>query len=190
MPDLYLGGSYAAENITNHNPNNINFVLTCMDKNLPSETLRQYRLQGIGHLFIKKRDERDVNLLEIFGESTAALEEKLQAGCTVLVHCAMGISRSYFLCDLQRREVMQRWALKRSDAKQMVKSKRNVANPNSAFYTQLKVWGNCDYDIRSGISINGVKPFKEKYSVGSPARADNYSDSDIHEQANERPSCG
>lgn len=47
----------------------------------------------------------------------------------------------------------------------MVKSKRNVANPNSGFYTQLKVWGNCKYDIRSPISINGARPFKDEYQV-------------------------
>ncbi|KAL8875209.1 MAG: hypothetical protein Q9198_006396, partial [Flavoplaca austrocitrina] len=172
--------SYAAENIANHNPNNINFVLTCMDKNLPRRTLQQYRQQGIVQLFMNKRDKRDENLLEVFGELTTALEEQLQAECRVLVHCAMGISRSVSIvcafrkspCSLfqsvfvtsNHGEVMQRWGLKRSDAKQMVKSKRNVANPNSAFYTQLKVWGNCDYNIRSVISINGVKPFKEAYA--------------------------
>ncbi|KAL8977785.1 MAG: hypothetical protein Q9205_006486 [Flavoplaca limonia] len=133
-----------------------------MDKNLPRQTLQQYRQQGIGQLFMNKRDKRDENLLEVFGELTTALEEKLQAGCRVLVHCAMGISRSVtIVCAF----VMQRWGLKRSDAKQMVKSKRNVANPNSAFYNQLKVWGNCDYNIRSAISINGVKLFKEAYAL-------------------------
>ncbi|KAL8833676.1 MAG: hypothetical protein Q9176_007877 [Flavoplaca citrina] len=187
MPNLFLGGSYAAENIANHNPNNINFVLTCMDKNLPRQTLQQYRQQGIGQLFMNKRDKRDENLLEVFGELTTALEEKLQAGCRVLVHCAMGISRSVtIVCAF----VMQRWGLKRSDAKQMVKSKRNVANPNSAFYTQLKVWGNCDYNIRSAISINGVKPFKEAYAVCSPTRTGNDPVTDIHEQANEGRSYG
>lgn len=63
---------------------------------------------------------------------------------------------------------MQRFALPRSDAKQLVKSKRNVANPNSAFYTQLRIWGQCHYDLRAAISINGVKPFKQPYQVYSP----------------------
>ena len=66
------------------------------------------------------------------------------------------------------RTVMQRFALPRSDAKQLVKSKRNVANPNSAFYTQLRIWGQCHYDLRAAISINGVKPFKQPYQVYSP----------------------
>ena len=86
--------SYAAENLGSHNPNNINFVLTIMNKDLPPETLDQYRAKGIEHLFKSKRDERDENLLECFGELCAAIEDKLQSGKTVLVHCAMGISRS------------------------------------------------------------------------------------------------
>ena len=62
---------------------------------------------------------------------------------------------------------MQRYGLRRSEAKQLVKSHRNVANPNPGFYTQLKVWGNCKYDIRSPILINGARPFKDAYQVRS-----------------------
>ena len=63
---------------------------------------------------------------------------------------------------------MSRWGLKRSEAKQMIKGKRGVANPNSGFYTQLKIWGQCNYDIRSPIVVNGVKPFKDEYQVSLP----------------------
>ena len=62
-------------------------------------------------------------------------------------------------------EVMQRWGLSRSDAKLMVRNIRNVANPNHSFYTQLKVWEKCKYNIQASISIDGVKPFKLEYQV-------------------------
>ena len=62
-------------------------------------------------------------------------------------------------------KVMQRHGLTRSDAKKMVRSKRNVANPNSGFYTQLRIWEECKYDIKAPISINGVKPYKKEYQV-------------------------
>lgn len=65
---------------------------------------------------------------------------------------------------------MQRWGLNRSDAKQMVRNKRNVANPNHSFYTQLKVWEQCKYNLQSPISVDGVKPYKLEYQVcGFPA---------------------
>ena len=47
----------------------------------------------------------------------------------------------------------------------MVRNKRNVANPNSSFYTQLKVWEQCRYNIQASISIDGVKPYKLEYQV-------------------------
>ena len=91
----------------------------------------------------------------------------------------MGISRSAtVVCAFRRSrasiplvgqslilQVMQRWGLSRSDAKLMVRNIRNVANPNSSFYTQLKVWEKCKYNIQASISINGVKPFKLEYQV-------------------------
>ena len=58
---------------------------------------------------------------------------------------------------------MQRYGISRSEAKRLVRAKRNVANPNSGFYEQLKVWEKCKYDIRTIWSINGVKQFKLEY---------------------------
>lgn len=59
--------------------------------------------------------------------------------------------------------VMQRYGIKRSEAKRLVREKRNVANPNSGFYHQLKVWEACKYDIRTFWYIDGVKQFKLEY---------------------------
>lgn len=94
VPNLFLGGSYAAENMTLLSSKNITFVLTIMGQDISAEVLQQYQDRGIEHRFMKKRDEPDENLLEVFGELCTAIEEKLQEGKSVLVHCAMGISRS------------------------------------------------------------------------------------------------
>lgn len=45
----------------------------------------------------------------------------------------------------------------------MVRAKRNVVNPNSGFYRQLKVWEACKYDIKTVWSIDGVRQFKPAY---------------------------
>ena len=65
-----------------------------MDRDLPSESLALLQSRGINHVHVSKRDERDENLLESFGELCAVIEGELQGGKRVLVHCAMGISRS------------------------------------------------------------------------------------------------
>ena len=59
--------------------------------------------------------------------------------------------------------VMQRYGISRSEAKRLVRAKRNVANPNSGFYHQLKVWEACKYDIRTIWYIDGVKQYKQEY---------------------------
>lgn len=65
-----------------------------MDYDLPDESLARLRSHGINQLHVSKRDERDENLLESFDELCAVIEAELQGGKKVLVHCAMGISRS------------------------------------------------------------------------------------------------
>ena len=58
---------------------------------------------------------------------------------------------------------MQRYGISRSEAKRLVREKRHVANPNSGFYRQLKVWEACKYDIRTVWYVDGVKQFKMEY---------------------------
>lgn len=94
LPNLFLGGSYAAENLTLLSSKNVSFVLTIMSQDLSPEIIEQYNEKGIEHLFVQKRDESDENVLEDFGELCKVIEGRLQSGKTVLVHCAMGISRS------------------------------------------------------------------------------------------------
>ena len=72
-----------------------------MGKDLPSEILQQYTEKGIEHMFVKRHDEDDENMLEVFGDLCKVIEEKLtrdEGGGgekqSVLVHCAMGVSRS------------------------------------------------------------------------------------------------
>lgn len=48
----------------------------------------------IQHVYIEKHDESKEDMLPILGEACKVIEENNQKGKGVLVHCAMGISRS------------------------------------------------------------------------------------------------
>lgn len=94
-----LYSSYAASNLYLLESKKINFVLTIMSKDLPEEVRNQFIAKGIPHKFVKKEDVDYENLLETFGELCEVIEGNLrgdaeQPGKRVLVHCAMGISRS------------------------------------------------------------------------------------------------
>lgn len=94
FPGIYLGGSYAAENISTLTTKNISFVISIMSKNLPPSTREAYMDKRIEHVYIKKRDETDEDILAVLGEMCRLIEVKSQGGRGVLLHCAMGVSRS------------------------------------------------------------------------------------------------
>ena len=94
FPYIYLGGSYAAENISTLTSKNISFVISIMSKNLPPSTREAYMDKRIEHVYIKKRDDSDEDILAVLGEMCALIEKKSQGGKGVLLHCAMGVSRS------------------------------------------------------------------------------------------------
>ena len=65
-----------------------------MSKNLPPSTREAYMDKRIEHVYVKKRDETDEDILAVLGEMCALIEKKSQGGRGVLLHCAMGVSRS------------------------------------------------------------------------------------------------
>ena len=94
FPHIYLGRSYAAENISTLTTKNISFVISIMSRNLPPSTREAYMDQRIEHVYIKKRDDSDEDILAVLGEVCKLIEERRQRGMGVLLHCAMGVSRS------------------------------------------------------------------------------------------------
>lgn len=134
-----------------------------MSENFTADTLAQFQEHGIEQVFIQKRDVPNEELLAHFGNLCDLIESKVQQGRNVLVHCAVGMSRSASVViaygehrpTLRRIhsyamfQVMQRWGISRSDAKAMVRDKRSIVRPNRGFYTQLRIWEECEYDIHT-----------------------------------------
>jgi len=150
-----------------------------MSENYMPEVLARFQENGIEQMFVKKRDVPDEELLANFGNLCNIIESTAQEGKNILVHCAMGMSRSasvviaYGKSNLKSHsskeassvtcQVMQRWGISRSDAKALVRDKRSIVRPNRGFYTQLRVWEECEYDIHTKWMIDGVKQFKLPY---------------------------
>ncbi|RKF64909.1 Tyrosine-protein phosphatase yvh1 [Erysiphe neolycopersici] len=104
---------------------------------------RYEHLQEFKHLQIEVDDIETENLLEIFEKTGAWIKEALKNGDegkpgVVLVHCAMGISRSVtiVLAYLLRENV----TLEVSDALSLVQRARPKAHPNDGFIAQLKLY--------------------------------------------------
>lgn len=74
--------------------NNISFVLSIKHKNLARATRDAYQRVRISHVHIVKRDTLCEDLLSILGPACDMIEGGLATGRAVLVHCALGKSRS------------------------------------------------------------------------------------------------
>ena len=74
--------------------NNVSFVLSIKHKNLSRATREAYQRARISHVHIVKRDILCEDLLSILGPACDMIEGALATGRAVLVHCALGKSRS------------------------------------------------------------------------------------------------
>ncbi len=69
-------------------------MLSIMSKDLPPSTRTEYSEKSIDHVFIKKHDDSHEDILSVAGGVCDLIEENVQKGKGVLLHCAMGMSRS------------------------------------------------------------------------------------------------
>ncbi|KAF8685687.1 Dual specificity phosphatase, catalytic domain [Rhizoctonia solani] len=91
------------------------------------------------YLVLDVEDNEEQNLIRlfprIFDRAKAFIDNALQSGGRVLVHCNSGISLSPSFVIMY---VMERFQLAWDDALQMVQNRRYCISPNNGFITQIK----------------------------------------------------
>jgi len=90
--------------------------------------------QGLNWMRLKLQDTEDQELLSSLEEGLSAIDEAVQAGGRVFVHCHEGKSRSVSLCLAY---LMTREKRPLAEAVAFVKSKRPQSRPNAGFLRQL-----------------------------------------------------
>ncbi|KAG9238396.1 protein-tyrosine phosphatase-like protein [Amylocarpus encephaloides] len=100
---------------------------------------KDYReLENYKHLQINALDVDDENLLAEFEKTGKWVEDALEAGGKVLVHCAMGKSRSVTITIAF---LLRKYPdLTVTSALELVKQARPMAEPNDGFMAQLKLY--------------------------------------------------
>lgn len=125
---LYLGSIGAAKNMQWLKDNGVTHVLCVAG--------------GIGECFPKHFTYKVVDILDSPSVDITAhfeacyefIEEALQNGGKILVHCFAGMSRSVTVCSAY---LMQKEQMKAVQALRYIKERRSVANPNAGFIVQL-----------------------------------------------------
>ncbi|KAL2002366.1 hypothetical protein VTN02DRAFT_73 [Thermoascus thermophilus] len=132
--NIYIGGFMSLKNKAALSRANITHVVSVLRMQHPDETFAPFK-----HLVIAVDDVGDENLLEHFATANAFIQSGLDAGGGVLVHCAMGKSRSATICIayLLHRE---RNALTPQDALAILRKARPLCEPNEGFMEQLSLY--------------------------------------------------
>ncbi|KAF5394046.1 Dual specificity phosphatase catalytic domain protein [Paragonimus heterotremus] len=129
LPGLWLG-SYPFKDESNLMRVGIKSILTLDLTPLPADTFKTFDKK-----FIYLIDEPGQNVLDILEDALMFIETSLQEG-GVLVHCAMGVSRSATIVIAY---IMRKNRVPYETALQLVTSKRLVY-PNIGFVNQLKLF--------------------------------------------------
>ncbi|KAF8227731.1 phosphatases II [Tricholoma matsutake] len=103
----------------------------------------EYTSTGDNHLVIPIEDVPCVDILAHLCRACQFIEDALQQGGRILVHCAVGISRSPTVVAAY---LMKTRKMGHLNAIRFIKAKRPIVCPNHGFVRQLEVFGHCDYD--------------------------------------------
>ncbi|KAL2867907.1 dual specificity phosphatase YVH1 [Aspergillus lucknowensis] len=132
--NIYIGGIFSLKNKAALRRANVTHVLSVLRLQPTDDTFLHYQ-----HHHIDVDDVEDENLLEHFPSAIEFIQSGLETGGGVLVHCAMGKSRSATICIaylLHR----QRSVFTPQSALALLRESRPLCEPNSGFMAQLELY--------------------------------------------------
>jgi len=86
------------------------------------------------YLTLPLRDVRSETIFTTFRDSSEFIQNALDEGGKVLIHCIAGVSRS---ATLVAAYLIKEYGLDSNSAIKFIQQKRNIVNPNSGFKEQL-----------------------------------------------------
>ena len=146
---LYIGSEVQA-----HNPQIISNLKITHILNATKSSANIF--QGIKYCKVLVQDKEDENISRFFQKAYEFIEEAMNenqmgANNAILVHCALGVSRSVTIVVMF---LMRTFGLNMQESLDFIKLHRNRADPNSGFIKQLEEFYLCKYKFSK--SLNGI----------------------------------
>uniref|UniRef100_F1L2R9 protein-tyrosine-phosphatase n=1 Tax=Ascaris suum TaxID=6253 RepID=F1L2R9_ASCSU len=154
----------------------ITHILTVSAMGVPERA----QIAGVEYKFLFVMDSITQNILanNLLNDGLKFIEDAINDGGNVLVHCEVGMSRSivFVMAYLMRR---YQWSVEK--ALLMVRTARPIAHPNDGFLRQLQVFQRTGYkadvnslahssDYRKWCSVNGIMPIAAPFEdSGEPS---------------------
>ncbi|KAF7329005.1 Dual specificity [Mycena venus] len=136
---LYLSDVHTAKSQEVRSNLGITHVLSITPPAVPALATTE-----LNHLLIDLPDREFENLLIHLPTTSKWIEDALNEGGKVLVHCNEGASRSVTIVCAY---VVKKLQIDSKAALEFVKAKRPNARPNPGFLKQLDAWSSCAYTI-------------------------------------------
>ncbi|EPS41497.1 hypothetical protein H072_4648 [Dactylellina haptotyla CBS 200.50] len=133
---LYISGMFVMRRTDELQAKNITHVVSVLRGRLDPKLFEAYSSTG-RHLHIQVDDDDDENLIEHFKTSNEFISRAVQQGGNVLVHCAMGISRSATIATAYLIYTKQ---IPPDAAIALIRQTRPIVSPNTGFMQQLDLY--------------------------------------------------
>jgi len=131
ISNLYLGSSFNSYNLKELERKNINVILNITDD---ISNFYEYKNNIIYYKF-PIRDNNFDDISEILNKTYDIIDNHINNGDTILVHCYMGASRS---ASVVIHYIMKKYGSTYDQSLFLVKSKRPIVNLTEKFYNTLK----------------------------------------------------
>lgn len=147
--NLYIGGLYALYKADEMAAAHITHVLSVIDFDMYQldSSAAFLKTQKFNHMQIRLEDDPNENLLRHFKQMVVFIDEGLNGGGGVFVHCAMGKSRSATAVVAY---LMWKFGVGPEEGLRWVCEGRPVCEPNLGFMEQLGVYRRI-LDARDGV---------------------------------------
>jgi protein-tyrosine phosphatase len=169
ITSLFLGGLDDLENEKWIEKTGITHVLSIIDKFDVKTVTSQYTQK----IFLAADDDYE-NLLRYFNEGIKFIDDAIQKGGKIFVHCAMGMSRSPTIVIAY---LMVKMNLDPKEAFHYVKKRRPIINPRAHFIKQLWAFHLCDGDVKEEtyssakyINLSIIEASESEYTI-SPSNS-------------------
>jgi hypothetical protein len=136
IPGLFLGAAEAAFKHMKRDLDELRVVLI-VNATMDRESVNEFEGCGITYVRIAINDSEHAHMLPYFDGTSDCIDRTIDQGCSVLVHCRQGISRS---ASIVIAFLMKHRKMSKEEAYIFVKKRRPVVAPNEGFWSQLTVF--------------------------------------------------
>jgi len=134
---VYLGSRNAARNQSELMKMNVTHILCVADFTMAYPNVFKVKR-------IQIDDFDNVPIINYFEEGIQFIQDALQSGASILVHCAAGVSRSATMVIAY---IMKKEKMLTEQALALVRSKRSIVYPNDGFLFQLHQFEAMNYVV-------------------------------------------